>query len=532
MKEKLDQIKEFIGGLQKKTKVGIGVGGVIVVAAAIILALVLNHTTYAGLYSGVNEDEATQITAKLQEQGVDYKYDGQGNIQVPEKQVDQIKAQLASEGYPKSGFTYDVFTSNATMMTTDSDKQTYKIYELQNRIGATISLFDGVKDTKVTIALGETQKYALDDTNQKEASASVVMIMKDNGSPTKEQATAVQNLVSKSIPGMTIENVAVFDGNGNDVSVQTADGNAVSTKASEEISKVVEDQIAQKVLNILEPIYGTNNVRVSPKAKINMETLIRETVGYTTPEKKDADDKTGILSKESGATEESTDASGAGGTAGTETNADVTENVAQDGTTTSGYKNETFDREYLVDQIKEQGQVPAGAIDDLTMSVVINGSSFGDLTEESLRSLIGNSAGITAENQANKISVVSTPFYKMKVEDNTAKEASAGVSNNQIYLLIGIVVGVLLLGGIILFIVLKRKKRNVPAEEDRFIGDTDEILDSLQNEKANKELIDLQNEKGMELRNSVREFTDQSPEIAAQMLRNWLKGEDSDASKP
>ena len=108
------------------------------------------------------------------------------------------KAQLVQEGYPKSGFTYDTFINNAGMMTTDSDKRTYKLYELQDRISSTIRLFENVKDAKVTIALGEESKYALDD-EAKQNYATAVVTMKDGGSPTEDQAAAaIQRLVAKS----------------------------------------------------------------------------------------------------------------------------------------------------------------------------------------------------------------------------------------------------------------------------------------------------------------------------------------------
>ena len=113
MKEKLGQFKEFFAKLGKKTKVLIGIGIIVLVAAAVVLALVLNRKEYEVLYSDVNTDEVQQIIGKLQDSGIDYRYDGQGTIYVPETNVDQVKANLASEGYPKSGFTYDVFRNNA-----------------------------------------------------------------------------------------------------------------------------------------------------------------------------------------------------------------------------------------------------------------------------------------------------------------------------------------------------------------------------------------------------------------------------------
>lgn len=78
MKEKLGQFKEFFAKLGKKTKVLIGVGLVVLIAAAVIIALVLNRKEYEVLYSEVNTDEAQQIIGLLQESTVDYRYDGKG----------------------------------------------------------------------------------------------------------------------------------------------------------------------------------------------------------------------------------------------------------------------------------------------------------------------------------------------------------------------------------------------------------------------------------------------------------------------
>lgn len=542
MKEKLGQFKEFFAKLGKKTKILIGVGIIVLIAAAVILALVLNRKEYEVLYSDVNTDEAQQIIGKLQDSAIDYRYDGQGTIYVPSTNVDQVKASLASEGYPKSGFTYDVFTNNATMLTTDSDKQTYKIYELQDRIGATISLFENVKDAKVTIALGEQQKYALDDSNQQEASASVVMVMQDNGSPTEEQVAAVQNLVSKAIPGMTIENVAVFDGNGLDVSVDPEKDSGMTSQESEEIAQMVEDQVSKKVLNVLSPIFGSDNVRVSTKARINMETLIRETINYNTPEKIDQNDKSGLLSKESGSRESTQDGGTAGGVAGTETNSDVPVYGTDATEDNNVYSNQQYDREYLFDQIKEQGQVPAGAIEDLSVAVTVNGEDLGDINEDDLKSVIGSAAGINLVDQDEKIAVLAAPYFEA-TQDQTQTTAGTGLfAGRGGWVLGGLIIGFLVLVaiGIVLAVILSKNKKKKKAAEEAARQEEEQmatLLDALggegaeipaaavaEGEEQEPEILDAQTEKAMDLRQQIRDFAEQSPEIAAQMLRNWLNG--------
>lgn len=561
MKEKLGQFKEFFAKLGRKTKVLIGVGLVVLIAAAVIIALMLNRTEYEVLYSEVNTDEAQQIIGLLQESAVDYRYDGDGTIYVPKENVDRVKADLASQGYPKSGFTYDIFRNNATMMTTDSDKQTYKIYDLQDRIGATIALFDNVQDAKVTIALGEQQKYALDDSNLQAASASVVMVMRDNGSPTEEQAAAVQNLVSKAIPGMTIDNVAIFDGNGLDVSVSEEDeGSSLDTQETEELARMVENQVSNKVLNVLTPLFGTGNVRVSAKARVNMETLVRESTSYTTPDKIDQNDKTGLLSKESGSSQTDAEDGTAGGVAGTETNADVPE-YNTDGTENgTNYTSRQYDREYLFNQIKEQGQVPAGAIEDLSVAVTLNTDDLGDIDEDDLKSVIGNAAGIQLVDQDEKVAVLAAPFFEPGADSETQTTASNGFfAKRSNWIILGVILLLVLVAtGIILAVILSKNRKKKAAQEAAEQARMASLMDALENaggpegaegteaaegadgvlveavegeDEEEAEVLDAETERGMELRQQIRDFAEQSPEIAAQMLRNWLNGGETDGRR-
>lgn len=523
MKEK---IKEFIGKLSSKTKKLIIFGAAVLIIGAVAIAFALNNKPYEVLFSGLNVDEAKQIVGKLQEEGVEFRYRGESTILVKEDEVDVTKAKPVQEGYPKNGFTYDTFKDNAGMMTTDSDKNTYKLYELQGRIGSTIRLFDGVKDAKVTIALGEKSKYALSDDADKKSSATAVITMKDNGSPTKEQATAIQRLVAKSIPQMEMTDVAVFDGNGNDVSQEedtTADGSD-----AEEIAQIIEGQVIKRVMAILGPIYGEDNVKVSAHAKINMQKLIRETTTYNTPEKIDKQDKTGIVSKEDLYNEESNADGGSQGVAGADANADTPQYNTNGTGGSSEAKSESISREYLVDQIKEQGQVDPGALDDLTVSVAINGTGFGSLEEDQIRALVGNASGIPVVDQAAKITVASAPFYKAPEQVKEKKPDKADEQKEKkkspwLFIILA-ALGVLLLIVIVVLLILKKRKKKRALLEEAVTEAP--IMQVPPSEDLNEELLQIQNDRGMELKKSVRDFAEQNSEISAQLLKNWLNGGD------
>lgn len=66
LKKYIDPIKNFWGKLSKKAKIIIFVVLGCVVAGSIILSLALNRTTpYTVLYSGLDTNEAQEVTTKI-----------------------------------------------------------------------------------------------------------------------------------------------------------------------------------------------------------------------------------------------------------------------------------------------------------------------------------------------------------------------------------------------------------------------------------------------------------------------------------
>ena len=172
----MDKLKDNFNGVFEKLKsidkkIWIIIGSVVAAVIVVWIALsTIKSKDYRVLYSGLTTEESNEILGKLQELNSDYKYDGNGKISVPSGKEDKLRATLAAQGYPKSGFNYDVFKNNVGMMTTDMEKKNYLVFDLQNRLQSTIKLFDGVKDAKVTIGTTDEKKYVLDDKAKNKAS--------------------------------------------------------------------------------------------------------------------------------------------------------------------------------------------------------------------------------------------------------------------------------------------------------------------------------------------------------------------------
>lgn len=526
------------------------------VAITLIAVVVLNLGTnkqFGTLFTGLNAGEAQEVAALLQDEGIDYRFNGDGTIRVPAGQEDQARANLLSKGYPKSGFTYDMYLNNSGLMTTESDKKRVSLYELQERLGATIRVFDGVQDAKVTIAEGEEQKYALEDGALQSASASAVITMKTGNTLTADKAKAVKQLIAQAVRGMNFTSVSVFDAaTMTEVGALEEESSKTGTATDmASLTSLVESNIAGNVRRVLEQLYGQGNVAVSVKGTLNMERLIMESTQFSVPDKIDEQDKSGLLQREETSGESTTGADQtAGGVVGADANADTPRYTNNNGTgqTVENYSNGAAAREWLFNSLKEQREIDPGVLENTTVGVVVNTTDTETVAERDLVNLVANSAGIPVDTAAQKITIIRAPKAAASVPVGPGAVTEEKIPF-PIYIALG-AGGLLILMLIILLLLQRRKVRRaefLTAEEDGFLPGG-QPLESGAGELASEEglpgsaggigvdpgedefnkseeILNLRLQRSLRLKQNIAEFVDQNPQIAAKLIQSWLRGD-------
>ncbi len=551
----MQNIKESWQKMSEKTRrlvLGIVAGTVGIALIAILVLTFGQNNDYSVLFSGLSQEEAQQIGSLLQDQQIDFKYNASdGTIRVPEAVVETTRVTLLSQGYPKNGFAYDMYLDNTGLMTTESDKKQITLYELQDRLGATIRSFEGVQEARVNIAEASEQRYVLEDNETQGASASVVITMQNGSVLTEDKAQAVKNLVAHSVRGMNFAEVVVLDGE-TMLEVGGSSGSGSAATDLNSLTSMVETSIAANIRNVLEKLYGTGSVAVSVKGTLNMEKLIQESTEYSTPEKISEEDKTGLLESEELVNESSQAYNNeAGGVAGTESNADTPRYTNEDGDEeeTDSYYDGSASREWLYNVIKEQRQVDPGILEDVSVGVIILTDNTS-VPQEDLYRLVANSAGIPVTEANDKITIIRDPGMPTEEEEPILNppEDTLGVITTLIPLplLIAIAAGVLLLLLLILFLLLRRrrkKKDSEPEDADFEGGDqlsaSDLGLDETgsggplgagglddEDDLNSEEIMNLRMQKSMRLKQNIAEFVDQNPQIAAKLVQSWLRGEE------
>jgi len=512
IRKALAPLTQFWSNTSKAVKRVIIGGVIIAVVIALVFSILLNTKDYVVIFEQLSESETSEILAALQDMDVEVKVDESGSVMVPKKDESRVRMQLATEGYPKNGLSYYLIEENSGMLTTDYERKQYMNMQLQERIAASIKTLEGVKDAVVTITVPEDDVFYLKE--KEKPTASVIIHMKQGATLTDSQISGIQNLVAKSVSGLSKDDIALADSLGNDLIGNSTSNNPDYTKIS--ITREIENDIRKKVTAVLLGPYKSEQFKVSVTAAVDTDELITESTTYIpSPD----GDNTGVISEEIRSDESATSTQGNGGVPGTTTNSEVP-TYETGGTTGESSSTSTSEQiKYQVSQTKSQSQKSGAEIESISIGIAIDKASFDPGERESVVQLVAYAAGVSPES----ISVQNFQFYEEEAPSGPVEPESI----NRLILYGGIGAGVLVLGSIIALILLRGRRKR--AEEAMAMAGAEGAGDAMGAvfgeavpEEEIKPITPIQDAR----REEIKQFAKSNPEIAAQMIKSWLRSED------
>ncbi len=498
---------------------------VAIIALAGILTYFSTRTTMAPLFSGLSTTEAGQIADVLTAQGTTYELENGGaTILVPEEQVDQLKVSLASQGYPETGaISNSFFTENAGFGMTDNEFNVIKLAATQTELANLIKQIEGVKDAKVMISMPEEGVFLQDSTG--ESSVAIILNTEPGHKFTNEQIQTLYNLVSKSIPNLSTENIEISNQYAEYYDLNTAQAGGDSTTTVEgqmAVKKAVERDIQRQVQNMLGTMMGQDKVIVSVTTDIDFKQENRE---ENLVQPVDEENVEGIAISAQRITETYT-GDGAAATGVPEAE-NVTDNFTdyQEGTAGNGdYERveETVNND--VNRIRREIQESPYKIRDLGIQVMVeppvaeDATSLDGAVQEDIEQILSTIVRTTLDKEAagdlseeeitEKVVVSVQPFYG-KADVETEPEAA-------IPWWVWVVGGILLVAiGLLVFFILRSRKRQREEEELNIIEQQQEMI----------EVEDIAEEKETEAtvrRKQLEKMAKEKPEDFAKLLRSWI----------
>ena len=565
LKGYLDKVKTALGKISKKIWIIIAIAVAVLVIAIVIF---LKTRPYSTLITGATEDERNTVISWLSEQGItDYKLEGSDTILVPRGQAPILKARLLQEQYSQPNSPFSGYFERIGALSTESERNVAKMAALVEDFEATIRQFPGVRNVSVVIDPGEDRGYVLDSNNMVKASADVQLFMQNGKTLTDGQANAIRNYVAAGVAGLDVENVTIHDDNGNDYNGTGSSGNAAAAASSAlklQMERQWTNQIEEQIHSFLDGTYGPDNVTVSVNASVELGDKTVNEYKVTLPEFAENGETGGrrIIGTEDYVSQFTTPDEGAtGGVVGTATNADLPTYVEQGDAQAELERilEEQVERDYDNSKTQTQMIITAATLTNVTVTVSIDSVNYGPVNVSEVRSAVATASGIEAPLElpddmtaddylARYITVVNTPFWREPEPTPTPTFFERlGIPEWVVYAAVGgLVLFVIILVAIILLVRGHKKKKQaaeqkaveelmataMPGQVMVEIGPDGQpvvqpVLDENGNPVAGADVMDMHTERSMELRQGIREFVDENMEVAALLLKSWLK-EDGD----
>jgi Flagellar biosynthesis/type III secretory pathway lipoprotein len=337
------------------------------------------------------------------------------------------------------------------MLATDYERKQYENMQLQERLGASIKTLSGVKEAIVTISVPTENVFYLQETES--TTASVIIHLEPGATLTRQQIAGIQNLVIKSVSGLTAENIALTDGEGNDLVNNLAAENGGEAKLK--LTNAVENALTQKVNKVLDGPYTQEQYKVAVTATLNTDAIKQESTVYTPSED---GENSGVINQESSSLVISNEDGIAGGIAGVTGNTDITtyaEGLIGDGGIVTGINENTT---YSVSQEITQTEKLDPAIETVSIGIAIDDPAMTPVARENLIQLVAFAAGVPPA------SVTVRNFEFAQLEEEVDEPL---FTPQQLLVFGGIGAGVLLLLLVLLFILSRGKKKKAAGKDKK-----------------------------------------------------------------
>lgn len=536
MKEQLSKLttsfKQFWEAQEKKRKIAYIAILVAIVLIAAIVVIILNKKDYTVLFEGLEASEASEIVTAIQDLGYDVTLKSGGTIMVPAGTENVLTMEMAMKGYPKSTINYNLYTNNIDMFTTSSQEREYARMALEERLSAIVGTFEGVQKATVTISIPE-QKNTVISSLRQDPTASVTVYLNPDYKLTDKQIVGIRNTVRNGCVGLTDDNISIVDGYGipqiegeNEIDVVADETRKFAFKTN------LENSIKNKILELLMPVYGDDGVSVAVNMVLNFDKKVSENTDYI-PE---GTSNTGVLQHG-----DASDASGGttadGGVVGVETNADDTYPTG-DTNGTGAWTENSVSNTYLVDTYKEQIEKAGYTIDGLSISTVVYTDYISEAQRLDLVNLVANAGGVNPTVAQDVVTVTNFPKFGTDIATDTAPVYLFGLTLNQLIAAAAILL-ILLIVVVVVLIITSRNAKNKRAKFEQQIlasealagADGEPIVDTFTMDLDGASPADIpslsaeEDTKEVAIRREISDFAKNSPEIVAQLLKNWMKDE-------
>ncbi|MDB5746940.1 MAG: flagellar MS-ring protein [Massilia sp.] len=246
----------------------------VVITAAVMMFMWQDQADYKPVFGAREKVAASDMMGVLEAEQIPYRvHPDSGQVMVPSSELGKVRMLLAAKGVTAqlpAGL--ELMDKNDPLGVSQFVQDVRFRRGLEGELAQSILTLDAIASARVHLAIARTNSFVAGASDQ--SSASVIVATKPGRTLGNEQIAAIVNMVSGSVASLSPARVSLVDQAGNYLSsrVDLADGFDGGTHGDAAAQRV-SNQVRANVTELLGPVLGANNFKVSVTADIDNDKI-------------------------------------------------------------------------------------------------------------------------------------------------------------------------------------------------------------------------------------------------------------------
>ncbi|CDG82566.1 flagellar M-ring protein FliF [Janthinobacterium agaricidamnosum NBRC 102515 = DSM 9628] len=244
------------------------------ITAMVMMYFWHDQSNYKPVFGAREKVAVTDMMATLDAEHIPYRlHPDSGQVLVPESMLGKVRMLLASKGVTAqlpAGL--ELMDKNDPLGVSQFVQDVRFRRGLEGELAQSIMTLDAIGSARVHLSIAKSSSFVSSDGDK--SSASVVVALKTGRTLNQEQIAAVINMVSGSVASLQPQRVSLVDQAGNLLSshIDLTDGFDASSNGNES-AKRYQDEIRRNVRELLGPVIGEDNFKVSVTAAVDNDRV-------------------------------------------------------------------------------------------------------------------------------------------------------------------------------------------------------------------------------------------------------------------
>ncbi|MDM5178448.1 flagellar basal-body MS-ring/collar protein FliF [Massilia sp. DJPM01] len=247
----------------------------IAITAAVMMYLWNDQAGYKPVFGASERVASGDMMAVLDAEKVAYRLHPEtGQLLVPASQLGKVRMLLAAKGVTAqlpAGL--ELMDKNDPLGVSQFVQDVRFRRGLEGELSQSILALDAIASARVHLSIARSTSFVASDGEK--SSASVVVAVKPGRTLAPEQIAAIINMVAGSVASLSPQRVSLVDQAGNYLSsrVDLSDGFDGAAQGADANAKKYQDQVRGNVNELLGPVLGANNFKLSVTADIDNDKI-------------------------------------------------------------------------------------------------------------------------------------------------------------------------------------------------------------------------------------------------------------------